>query len=316
MAPERACTFLAPAKLNLTLEVHRRRADGYHDITSIMQAIDLADAVTIAWREAGRGIVLAAEREFAAAGGELPLDRTNLAWRAAESFARATGDAAALSGEAGGGEAARIAIQLTKRIPLGAGLGGGSADAAAVLLALNQLAGHPLGARALHALAAALGADVPFFLVGGTCHAMERGDVLRRLPPLLPCAIVVVAPRTPIDSGWAYETWDREPLTGRKASASILESAIRQRSLPRVASALVNDLEQVVVRRYGVVGEILGDLAARGIQGARMSGSGSSVFALIEDGGEALQLAAELRRQEHPVIVCRPSPTGCRPVTV
>ncbi len=181
---------------------------------------------------------------------------------------------------------------------------------------MNQLAGWPLGARELHALAAGLGADVPFFLVGGTCHATERGEVLRRLPPLPPLTFVLIAPRMPIDSHWAYEAWDLEPLTGRKVSASILESAIRQRSLPRIASALVNDLEPVVVRRYGMVAEILKDLAARGVRGARMSGSGSSVFALIEDHGEALQLAAELRQQEHPVIVCRPSPTGCRPVTV
>jgi 4-diphosphocytidyl-2-C-methyl-D-erythritol kinase len=296
--------------------VHRRRADGYHDITSIMQTVDLSDEVAITWRTEGRGIALAVALELPDAEARLPLDHTNLAWRAAEAFARATGDTRALAGAATAPDAARIGIHLRKRIPLGAGLGGGSSDAAAVLLGMNQLAGWPLGAGALHGLAAGLGADVSFFLAGGTCHASGRGEVLRRLPPLAPLTFVLVAPRTPIDSRWAYAAWDLEPLTGRKVSASILESAIRQRSLPHIASALVNDLEQVVVRRYGVVAEILSDLAARGVLGARMSGSGSSVYALIGDHGEALQLAAELRRQEHPVIVCRPSPTGCRPVTV
>jgi 4-diphosphocytidyl-2-C-methyl-D-erythritol kinase len=315
-APERECAWIAPAKVNLSLEVHRRRADGYHDITSIMQAIDLADEVAITWRAAGQGIALEAAVEFPAEGGGLTVDHTNLAWRAAEAFARATGDAAALAGEPAVRDGARIAIRLRKRIPLGAGLGGGSSDAAAVLLGLNQLAGWPLGAQQLHALAAQLGADVPFFLVGGTCHAAGRGEVLRRLPPLPLLTLVLIAPRVPIDSRWAYEAWDLAPLTGRKVSASILESAIRQRSLPCIASALVNDLERVVVGRYGMVAEILAGLAARGVPGARMSGSGSSVFALIEDHGEALQLAASLGPLEHPVIVCRPSPTGCRPVTV
>ena len=283
-----------------------------------MQAVDLADEVAITWRAEGRGIALATTLELPDPAARLPLDHTNLAWRAAEAFARATGDLRALAGGAANAhDAARIGIHLRKRIPLGAGLGGGSSDAAAVLLGMNQLAGWPLGSRALHELAGGLGADVSFFLVGGTCHASGRGEVLRRLPPLAPLTTcVLVAPRTPIDSRWAYAAWDLEPLTGHKVSASILESAIRQRSLPHIASALVNDLEQVVVRRYGVVAEILSDLAARRVLGARMSGSGSSVFALIEDHGEALQLAAELRRQEHPVIVCRPSPTGCRPVTV
>ena len=116
-----------------------------------------------------------------------------------------------------------------------------------------------------------------------------------------------------VATAWAYSAWDAEPLTGARGSASILESAIRQESLSRIADALWNDLEAVVERRYGVVRKIREDLLAAGVLGARMSGSGSAVFGLVGSHGDALQIAAALRSYEHPVIVCRPLPAGCRP---
>ena len=137
---------------------------------------------------------------------------------------------------------------------------------------------------------------------------------MRRLPALPGApAFVVVAPQVPVATAWAYQAWDADPLTGGRGSASILESAIRHESLSRIADALSNDLEAVVERRYGVVRKIREDLDALGVLGARMSGSGSAVFGLVGGRGDALHIAAAMRSSEHPVIVCRPLPAGCRP---
>jgi 4-diphosphocytidyl-2-C-methyl-D-erythritol kinase len=321
-----AVRLSAPAKINLALEVRGRREDGFHELRTILQALDLADELRLERHPGGVGIALEVIDELptpgagraveSGAGTSAPIllaGPENLAWRAAVAFGAAIGDPA--PGAARQSAAApAVRIRLHKRIPIGAGLGGGSADAAAVLLGLNLLLGRPLGASALFAIGATLGADVPFALAGGTCFATGRGEQLRRLPALPPMWIVLVAPMMPIATRWAYDAWDAEPLTGEGASASILESAIRQESPSRIAAALRNDLEPVVVRRYGAIQRIREELLARGALGARMSGSGSAVFALFDAHGDALQVAADLRRFEHPVIVCCPSPSGCRPL--
>jgi len=306
MPPEGASLELqARAKVNLTLEVLRRREDGYHDIVSVMQAIDLADQVRLRVRP-GAGIELRVQ------GARLPLPAAagNLAWDAAQAWRRA-----AELGRGGAGSVATygevaVEIELTKRIPVGAGLGGGSADAAAVLYGLNTLFGRPLGAAALFRLAAGIGSDVPFFLAGGTCRASGRGEKLRRLPALPPLWVIVVAPAIPVETQWAYEARSSEELTSRGASSRILESAIRKRSTSLIARHLTNDLERVVARRYGVVAEVLETLRAAKPIGACMSGSGSSAFALAEDRGEAMRLAEVLRRRNHPVLVCRSHSRG------
>jgi 4-diphosphocytidyl-2-C-methyl-D-erythritol kinase len=296
-----AVRVLAPAKVNLTLEILRRRPDGYHDLATVMQAIDLADEVAIELAPGG-GIALAVT------GAVLPTGAENLAVRAAAAFLAALPATWAGRREPGPG----VSIRLTKRIPIAAGLGGGSADAAAVLLGLNQLLGRPLGAAALQRLAAGLGSDVPFFLVGGTCLATGRGELLRRLPPLPPCRVVLVAPGVPVETQWAYRARSAEELTSQGRSSSMLEFAIRERSWPRIARALVNDLEEVVARRYGAVAGVLEELRRGGRVGARMSGSGAAAYGLVAGAAEAQALANSLGRLDHPVHVCRPSRAGCR----
>ncbi len=301
----------APAKINLTLEILRRRADGYHDVKTVMQAIDLADELAITL-ERGEGITVAVE------GAELPAGRSNLAFRAAElvlEAIRARGAArAAATGSLREVLAGRyrVSMHLKKRIPVAAGLGGGSADAAAVLAGLNHLMGCPLGSSEIGQLAAQLGSDVPFFLVGGTCLATGRGEELRRLPPLPPLWIVLVAPGVAVETQWAYEARAEEELTAQGASSSILEFAIRERSCSRIARGLVNDLEEVVARRYGVVAGVLEELRTGDIIGARMSGSGSAAYALVVSEAEARRLADALNRRDHPVHVCRPFRSGCQ----
>ncbi len=294
---------LAPAKVNLTLEILRRRPDGYHDLATVMQAIDLADEVGLEVAP-GTGIALTVT------GAALPVGPANLAVQAASAFLAARARAPVRDG--GALPQFGIAIHLEKRIPLAAGLGGGSADAAAVLLGLNHLLGRPLGSAALLRLAADLGSDVPFFLVGGTCFATGRGERLRRLPPLPPCRVVLVAPGVPVETQWAYAARTAEELTSRGQSSSMLESAIRERSWSRIARALVNDLEEVVARRYGVVAGVLEELRRSVTVGARMSGSGSAAYALVVGEAEARALVASLGRLDHPVHLCRPSRAGCR----
>lgn len=298
-------TLVAPAKINLTLEILRRRGDGYHEIASVIQAIDLADRLRIAVGP-GRGIRLTASgRRGVPAGAE------NLAWSAAHALLTEVGLATGTSQGDRAPTRVQVAIQLEKRIPIGAGLGGGSSDAAAVLIGLNRLLGSPLGARSLHRLAAGLGSDVPFFLVGGTCLATGRGEKLRRLPPLPISWIVLVTPAVSVETQWAYEARTIEQLTASGAWSRMLASAIRERSVSGIVRALVNDLEQVVTRRYGVVEEVLQGMREGEMLGARMSGSGSAVYALAKGRGEALRLASALRRRNHPVIVCRPFRSGC-----
>jgi 4-diphosphocytidyl-2-C-methyl-D-erythritol kinase len=293
-----------PAKINLSLEILRRRGDGYHDIVSVMQAIDLADGLRLAVTP-GSGI------ELRASGlGGIPAGSGNLAWRAAHAVLAEAGLAGARSHEDGVATGVRVTIELEKRIPIGAGLGGGSSDAAAVLLGLNHLLGRPLGASALYRLAADLGSDVPFFLVGGTCLATGRGERLLRLPPLPVPWIVLVTPAVSVETQWAYQARTSQELTASGASSRMLASAIRQRSVSGIVRALVNDLEQVVTRRYVVVAEVLQRMREGEMLGARMSGSGSAVYALAAGRGEALRLASALRRRNHPVIVCRPFRSG------
>jgi 4-diphosphocytidyl-2-C-methyl-D-erythritol kinase len=293
---------LAPAKINLTLEILRRRADGYHDLATVLQALDLADELVLEVAP-GAGVTLAVD-----GAGVVPAGPANLAFRAAAIFLAAR--AALVRG--GTPRPIAVSIHLTKRIPVAAGLGGGSADAAAVLLGLNHLCNRPLGAAALHRLAAELGSDVPFFLVGGTCLATGRGERLRRLPPLPACRVVLAAPGVPVETQWAYAARTAEELTSGGASSSMLEFAIRERSWSGIARALVNDLEEVVARRFGVVAGILEELRRGEIVGARMSGSGSAAYALVVGEVEAQALADALDRRNHPVHVCRPSRAGCR----
>jgi 4-diphosphocytidyl-2-C-methyl-D-erythritol kinase len=296
--------LIAPAKINLSLEVIGRRRDGFHDIASIIQAIDLVDQV-------GVGVAPGSGIRLSVSGAELATDARNLAWRAAHQLLEAVGLADPGAGGEDASPAVAVTIELEKRIPIAAGLGGGSADAAAVLLGLNHLLGRPLGVASLFRLAADLGSDIPFFLVGGTCFAGGRGERIRRLPPLPPLWVVVVSPAVAVETQWAYEARASEELTATGAWSRILESAIRQGSVSGIARALVNDLEQAVARRYVVVEEVLQRLREGEMLGARMSGSGSSAFALVGNRGEALRLAEALRGRNHPVIVCRPFCSGC-----
>jgi 4-diphosphocytidyl-2-C-methyl-D-erythritol kinase len=263
-------TLCAYAKINLYLRVVGRRPDGYHEIETLFHSIRLADTLSFDAAPAGQLLLECDDPS-------LPPDESNLVCRAA----------AALRAAAGVEAGARI--RLAKRIPMGAGLGGGSSDAAATLVGLCRLWGLSLDAAALHALAAGLGSDVPFFLRGGAALATGRGELLIPLPDAPPLALVLVSPPFEVGTPWAYRAWRPVP---DGPSAAACREALARGDRQALAAALRNDLEPGVVATHPELETIRQRLRAAGALGARMTGSGSTLFALARDAAHALRIAA------------------------
>ena len=262
----------APAKLNLFLRVVGRRPDGFHELETVFQSIDLADELTFA---------LADELRLTGGSDAAPPGPENLVLRAAEALREATGHTGGAS------------IHLEKQIPVGAGLGGGSSDAAATLLALNRLWNLDLGMDRLADLAANLGSDVPFALQGGTALGRGRGEILEVLatPPFW---FVLVRPPFSVATAGAYSL---SRPAGRKAPAVEAFLAALAEGDPRsVAPLLRNDLESGVFGEWPVLAGLRKLLLGTGALGARMTGSGSVVFGLAWDEDHARQVAKRVEQ--------------------
>lgn len=267
----RRLALRASAKVNLALEVLSKRADGYHEIATVLQTVDLADRVIL--EEADT-------LQVCAGVPGVPEDGSNLALRAAHALRAAAGV------ERG------VRITLDKRIPVAAGLGGGSADAAAVLVGLNRLWGLRWPRARLQELAIGLGMDVPFFLRGGAALGTGRGEVLTPLPARS-LALVLVVPRRPSSTREAYahvtpDHWG----DGRRVKA--LAEALQRGTLREVAARLYNGLERVVVPRYPEVERARAAVLAAGGLGAVMSGSGPTVVGVARSREHARALQARL----------------------
>lgn len=269
----------APAKINLYLRVLGRRSDGYHEIESVMQMVGLYDEVVV--RPRRKGIRLTVE------GGDLPSGPGNLAYNAA----------AAMALEAGGSRAA--SIHLVKRIPLGAGLGGGSSDAATVLIALNRLWRLHWPRPRLAALGATLGSDVPFFFSGPTAWVTGRGERVAPAPALrpsgsgpVPAWAVLVNPGFAVSTKWAFEALgETRGLTNVEA---IYKMSRLSEAPPASVWSMANDLEQVSAARHPVIEEIKTHLRTAGARAVRMSGSGPTVFGMFGTGSEAAKACEDL----------------------
>jgi len=260
---------LCPAKVNLYLKVLGRRADGYHEVVTVMQALTLADEL---WLTPGQGLALTCQPL-----GMVPTGAQNLVWRAAEKFAAATG------------REPQVNIRLVKKIPVAAGLGGGSSDAAGTLLALNDLAGQPLAFGTLHRLATELGADVPFFLSLGPAVGRGIGTALSSLD-LPPFWYVLLNPGLSISTRWVYGNLDLEEVVG--SGAAIPEAWDGEHPEDWVT----NDLETVTLARYPELQALLGLLAQAGARVQGMSGSGPTLFGLFTDQDAAREAARAMRR--------------------
>jgi 4-diphosphocytidyl-2-C-methyl-D-erythritol kinase len=265
-----AVRVLCPAKVNLYLRVVGRRPDGYHDLVSVMQPLALADELIVA--PVGEGIRLTCDHP------DLPRGEGNLVWQAAQRFARETG------------QPAGVHLTLRKRIPLAAGLGGGSSDAAGVLLALNGLCGQPLDASRLHRLAGELGADVPFFLGRGPAVARGIGTELTAIT--LPLYwYLLLNPGVPLSTRWVYENLDLSRLPAPPA---------RETWDPDHPENWVrNDLGAVALGRFPELAGLAARLQLMGARAQGVSGSGPTIFGLF-DGSEAADRAGRALRPSFP----------------
>ena len=283
----RSFTLRPPAKINLVLRVGPRRTDGYHEVQTLLQTIALSDRLVVTSR---RGPFT-----FVVRGTAVPGDRTNLVWRAAERLWRALDRS---------GEPRDAHLTLEKQVPAGAGLGGGSADAAAALVVLNRIWDGRLPVSELARLGTELGADVPFFLMGGTALGVGRGDDLYPVDDVRRLGVIILKPAFGVSTVDAYRWLDEDgpprPRDGGGVGpTAAVDVGWRGRNL-----VLVNDLEAPVARRYREVAEMVAACRREGAWGAGMTGSGSAVFGLFPEPA-ARAAARRLRRPDWLVLVTR-----------
>ena len=257
----------ARAKINLTLDITGRRADGYHEVSMIMQTIDLADELTL--KKIPRGVELLMDATKIIGGENIPADEKNLAWRAAFELQKFCGKSLGVS------------IDLVKKIPVAAGLAGGSADAAAVLRGMNRLYELNLTEAQLCEIGARVGSDVPFCIVGGTCLAEGRGEILTRLTPIKNFSVVLAKPDGEISTAWAYKTYDENPATIHPPNQEIINQ-LERGDFDAAFKNFSNVLENVAVKKIPAIADCKRKMLAAGAKVALMSGSGPTVFALAD----------------------------------
>lgn len=266
-----AITLLAPAKINLCLSVLGKRTDGYHEVEMLMQMVGLYDEVTVA--RASSGVTVTCD------SGAVPTGEGNIAWKAAAAMLERA--------RAGTG----LSVHISKRIPVAAGLGGGSSDAAAVLSAANSLLAMGLDKEALASIGTGLGMDVPFFFYGPLALARGRGELLSTLSTLPKFWVLLVNPGFETSTAWVYKNLNLR-LTRKVDCTKIAGLSVRN-----IAQHLHNDLETVTAEAHPVIKKIEGMLIARGALGARMSGSGPTIFGIFED-EQGCRVAADALSRE------------------
>lgn len=269
-------TLRAMAKINLGLDVIRRREDGYHEVRMIMQTVNLYDELSFE-RLKEDELRLRTNLDF------LPVDDNNLVIRTARMLKEEFGIRDGLS------------VKLTKNIPVAAGMAGGSTDAAAVFTAMNEMFGLGLDTAKLQKRAVAIGADVPYCIQGGTALSEGIGEILTPLPDAPDCSVVVAKPAVHVSTAFVYRNLNLKALERHPDIDGMLES-IRRQDLQGMALRLENVLETVTMPKYPVIGRIKEFLAARGALGVLMSGSGPTVFALFENKEEAGPACDELKK--------------------
>lgn len=270
----------APAKLNLTLDIFPRREDGYHPLKTVMQTVSLCDDVKISLEGSGRRLSCAWKKGFE--GGALPQGEENLCWKAADAFFARTGK-----------EPEGVNIQITKRIPMEAGLAGGSSDAAAVLRGLNTLMGEPLDPFTLAEVGAEVGSDVPYCVLGGTALCEGRGEVVTILPPAPKLLITLCKPDFGISTKALYERIDQETITDRPDNEAMIR-ALRSGDVSQIGGLLKNVFEPLAIADHPEIEEIKQTMQSCGALGTQMTGSGSAVFGIFNKKEDAEAAASAL----------------------
>lgn len=275
------------AKINLTLDVLDKRPDGYHNLKSVMQTVSMRDDVEIDI-DTGRPWVLTCNMDG------IPTDSRNLAWKAAEVFFSVTGKTTD-----------GLEIRINKRIPTGSGLGGGSADAAAVLRALNRHFGEPLSIFALAEVGAQVGSDVPFCVVGGTAVVEGRGERLRKLPDMPDCCFVICRPDFACSTPELYKELDERTI-GKRPDHQAMESAILSGDLLKVAQNIHNVFDPVVTEEHLEINYIKSIFNTYGAIGQQLTGSGSAVFAVVPDFERCAVICGMLRDSYPNIYIAKP----------
>ncbi len=266
--------FKTPAKVNLGLHVHGKREDGFHELETIFQMVSLFDDVELELLSSGIKL------ECDTPG--IPTDDTNLVCKAALLLRKSYQV-----------EGKGVSIRLKKKIPFGAGLGGGSGNAAGVLMGLNRLWDLNIEREKLFTLAAELGSDVPFFLTSPCALGKGRGERLKVLEPCSKFQVLLVFPGFPIATSWVYQNL-RLKLTKRPNNISILRKNLSLSDITSLGSQLYNDLESVVIQKFPEVKVVKDELWAWGALGVLLSGSGSAVFGIFDDPEKAQVACASL----------------------
>ena len=287
----RSYSLIAPAKINLYLQIVGDRPDGFHELVMVLQSIELADRVTV------HPSVTDAIR-VRCDNAAVPQDQTNLAYRAAELMTRQFPE---MYAKLGG-----VDIDLQKRIPMGAGLAGGSGNAAAVLVGIDMMWNLGLTQSELQDLAATLGSDIPFCISGGTALATGRGEKLDPLPDLDDVFVVLAKYRElPVSTPWAYKAYRQQfgesyprsqaEIAQQKQRSRGMMSAISHHDFKQIGQLLHNDLERVVLPEFPKVQQLRDEFQKFEVLGAMMSGSGSTVFALTETRAQAEMVMMKMR---------------------
>ena len=297
-------TRKAPCKINLTLDILRKRPDGFHDMRMVMQTISLADTVTLeevpvkntAGKDGPSGTMGSDVSAFTlrAAGLDLPAGKATLEEQAARAFFAAVGQ-----------PQPPLAVTLKKTVPAYAGLGGGSADVAALLRLLRAAYAPGLSTAELERIGLSIGSDMPFCVRGGTALAEGRGEILTDLTPFPPCAFVVCKPDFGIPTPSLFALADAVPIQNRPDTAGMME-ALARGDLAGAAARIGNVFEEVLPAEYREVFEIKKRLLSLGALNAAMSGSGPAVFGIFRDEASARTAAAKLERDYRETFVCTP----------
>lgn len=277
----------AYGKINLALNVGDLRPDGFHDVTMIMQHVSIWDEITLEKRD-DKTITLECNLPF------LGANERNIAYRAGQLMQETFG----VDG---------FHIRLYKKIPIAAGMAGGSADAAAVIRGVNRLYNLGLSMEDMMQLGGKLGSDVPYCLLGGTCLATGRGEKLQRIWPMRETHVALVKPNFGISTPWSYARFDPSRAQ-RSADIPAMVEAIRRGDLDAVCAQMVNQLEPAAVEEYPVIGQIEQDLIEMGAAGAMMTGSGPTVFGLFkkyETAREAVRRCKARYPWKYQVSYCR-----------
>lgn len=281
---------LAPAKINLSLDILRRRPDGYHDVSMVMQTIDLYDTVTITTNDS-KEISISCDYEG------VPCDKTNIAWKAADAFFNYSRI-----------ENPGIHINIEKKIPTQAGMAGGSTDGAAVIIGLNKLLSGYLQPKTMMEIGARLGADVPFCIEGGTQLASGTGTDLKKMIAFPNCHIVVCKPPISVSTAEAYAACDKMNFSHPEFTAELVKG-IYNRDMFMITSSLYNDFE--VALDLEPVKDVKRIMYKCKASGACMTGSGSAAFGIFTSKRRAQKCIEALKESYKDVFLCHPVKDGC-----